>query len=193
MRAQFTLSSFTANRLLRIIRSHTNYPTLQHALQSASYYAHHPTSHNRGHVPAMPFLIAWAYEDSSRPCAQLTFQHIALPRNSLQALLPHHLHRPLLLQLRFPPLFAVLGHLDVFIHHRVYHRKGEGSLPGRRGWIASCPVCALSAPQSSTHGGRTWRCVGDATVSDHWHCRYGSLRGGRGDETVCETFVLVDI
>ena len=73
---------------------------------------------------AMSFLIAWAYEDSSRPCAQLTLQHIALPRNSLQALLPHHLHRPLLLQLRFPPLFKVLGHLGVFIHHRMYHRKG---------------------------------------------------------------------
>jgi len=89
---------------------------------ASSHFAR--TSHNPGHVPAMSFLTAWAYEDSSRPCAQLTLQHVALPRNSLQALLPHHLHRPLLLQLHFPPLFALLGHLDVFIHHRVYHRKG---------------------------------------------------------------------
>ena len=88
---------------------------------TSSHFAR--TSHNPGHVPAMSFLIAWAYEDSSRLCAQFTLQHI-LPRNSLQALLLHHLHRPLMLQLRFPPVFVVLGHLDVFIHHRVYHRKG---------------------------------------------------------------------
>ena len=48
---------------------------------------------------------------------------MAFPRNSLQALPPHHMYRSLLLQLRFPPLLAVLGHLHVFVHHRAYHRE----------------------------------------------------------------------
>jgi len=117
------------------------------------------TSPNPGHVPTVPFLIAWVYEDSSRPGAQLTLRHITLPRNSLQALLPHHLHRPFLLQLRYTPLFVVLGHLDVSIHNCVYHRGVATrffesctqflcpgpSLLGGRGWIVSCPVSSICA------------------------------------------------
>jgi len=64
---------------------------------AASHFAR--TLPNPGHVPKMSFLITLAYEHSSRPCAQLTLQYIALPRNGLQGLL---------LQLRFPPLFAIL-------------------------------------------------------------------------------------
>ena len=51
------------------------------------------------------------------------------------------------------------------------------SLPRRRGWIGAS-LWALSAPQSSIHGGRTWRCMGDAATSElkMKSCHYGSPR-----------------
>ena len=154
------------------------------------------TSLNPGHVPMMSFLIGWAHEGSSRPRVQLTLQHITFPRNSLQALRPRHLHRHLLLHLRFPPLLAVHGHLDVFVHHRVPSRIVLGAESAGRERLDSKLACELHLRRSRVPmEGRRWRCVGGVAASElkmknfhfHYRHRYGSLEATKRQviPTIC--------
>jgi hypothetical protein len=109
----------------------------------------------------MPVLIAWAYEDSSRRCAQLTLQHIVRTVISYCSCAFTTLRGPWSSGC-IHPSSCVPSQKTLSGLYAVPLSLGP-SLLGGRGWIVSCPVSSICA-----------------AVEYPWRSNVGLCRGCRG-------------